>query len=60
LLQHELTGGVGVDGEATFDFLNALWEEVEQLRELRLAACDDDAPQRNALFSFSKKPSSLL
>ena len=24
-----------------------------------LAACDDDAPQRNALLSLSKKPSSL-
>ena len=29
-----------------------------QLCELGLAARDDDAPQRNALFSFSKKPSS--
>jgi hypothetical protein len=37
-----------------------LREEIQQLRELRLAACDDDAPQRNALFNLSKNPSSLL
>jgi hypothetical protein len=59
LPQRELAVVVGIDGEATLDLLDALREEVEQLCELGLAACDDDAPQRNALFSFSKKPSSL-
>src|SRR5207253_699011 len=51
---------VGIDSEAAVEFLDALREEVEQLRELGLAPGDDDAPQRNALFSLSKKPSSLL
>ena len=58
LAQRELAGVVGVDGEAAVDLLDALREELEQLRELGLAAGDDDASQRNALFSFSKKPSS--
>ena len=60
LAQPVLAQRVGVDGEAAVELLDALREEVEQLRELGLAACDDDAPQRNALFSLSKKPSSLL
>jgi hypothetical protein len=51
---------VGVDGEAAVDLLDALREDVEQLCELRLAAGDDDASQRNALLSFSKNPSSGL
>jgi hypothetical protein len=58
-LQQELACRVGVDGKAAVDFLDARRKEVEQLCELGLAARDDDAPQRNALFSFSKKPSSL-
>jgi cytosine/adenosine deaminase-related metal-dependent hydrolase len=59
LLERELPVGVGVDGEAALDLLDPLREEIEQLCELGLAAGDDDASQRNALFSFSKKPSSL-
>jgi hypothetical protein len=49
---------VGVDGVAAVDLLDADGEEIEQLRELELATGNEDAPQRNALFSFSKKPSS--
>jgi hypothetical protein len=60
LSQLVLAQRVGVDREAAVDFFNPLREEVEQLGELGLAACDDDAPQRNALFNLSKKPSSLL
>ena len=33
---------------------------MQQKQELRLAADDDVPLQRNALFSFSKKPSSGL
>jgi hypothetical protein len=58
--QPVLAQRVGIDGEAAVDLLDALWEEIEQLRELGLAAGDDDAPQRNALFSLPRKPSSLL
>jgi hypothetical protein len=60
IAQSALAVLVGVDGEAVVDLLDALREDVEQLRELGLAAGDDDASQRNALFSFSKKPSSAL
>ncbi len=59
LAERELAVAVGVDDETALDLLDPLREEIEQLRELGLAACDDDASQRNALFSFSKKPSSL-
>jgi hypothetical protein len=59
LAERELAVAVGVDGETALDLLDPLREAVEQLCELGLAACDDDPSQRNALFSFSKKPSSL-
>jgi hypothetical protein len=59
LSQPVLAQRVGIDSEAAVEFLNAMREQVEQLCELGLAACDDDPSQRNALFSFSKKPSSL-
>jgi hypothetical protein len=49
---------VGIDGVPAVDLLDADGEEIEYLRELELATGDEDAPQRNALFSFSKKPSS--
>jgi hypothetical protein len=61
-------GRVGVDGERAAGFLEALRMELEQLgRDLleRLGRSRDDDPpelaraQRNALFSFSKNPSSL-
>jgi outer membrane murein-binding lipoprotein Lpp len=58
--QRALAVVVGVDREAAVDFFDALGEDVQQLRELGLAAGDDDASQRNALLSFSKKPSSGL
>ena len=51
---------VGVDREGAVELLHALREEMEQEHELRLAADDDVPLQRNALFSFSKKPSSDL
>jgi hypothetical protein len=57
--QYPLAVGVGVDGEAAGDLLESLRKELEQLRELGLAAGDEDPSQRKALFSFSKKPSSL-
>jgi hypothetical protein len=50
---------VGVDGERAVEFLDTLREDVEQERELGLAADDDVAPQRNALLSLSKSPSDL-
>jgi hypothetical protein len=52
---------VGVDGVGAVELLDALREDVEQQRELGLAA-DDDVPleiQRNALLSLSKSPSDL-
>jgi hypothetical protein len=55
-----LAGVVGVDGVAAVDLLDADREQVEQLGELGLAPGYEDAPQRNALFSFSKKPSSAV
>ena len=58
--QHALPRRIGVHREAAFDLLEALRKELEQLRELGLAAADDDAPQRNALLIFSKRPSSAL
>jgi hypothetical protein len=48
---------VGVDRVGAVELLDALGEDVEQERELRLAADDDVAPQRNALLSLSKIPS---
>jgi hypothetical protein len=60
LAQRALARVVGVDGVPTGDLLDADGEDVEQLRELELATGDEDAPQRNALFSFSKKPSSAV
>jgi hypothetical protein len=60
LPERGLTGIVGVDGEAAVDLLDADGEDVEQLGELELATGNEDASQRNALFSFSKKPSSAL
>jgi hypothetical protein len=60
LAERGLAGVVGVDGEAAVDLLDADREDVEQLRELELATGDEDASQRNALFSFSKNPSSAL
>ena len=51
---------VGVDGEGAVELLDALREDVQEQRELGLAADDHVAVQRKALFSFSKKPSSAL
>ena len=53
-----LAGVVGVDGKATVDLLDPDGIDVEQLCELELAAGDEDTSQRNALFNFSKNPSS--
>ena len=50
---------VGVDGVRAVELLDALRKDVEQERELGLAADDDIAPQRNALLSLSKSPSGL-
>lgn len=48
-----------VDGERAVELFDALREDVEQERELGLAA-DDDVPfQRNALLSLSKSPPSF-
>jgi hypothetical protein len=55
-----LAGVVGVDGVTAVDLLDAHREQVEQLGELGLASGYEDAPQRNALLSFSKKPSSAV
>jgi hypothetical protein len=60
LAERALAGVVGVDREAALDLLDADGKDVEQLRELELATGDEDASQRNALFSFSKNPSSAL
>jgi hypothetical protein len=60
LPERGLAGVVGVDGKAAVDLLDADRKDVEQLCELDLAAGDEDASQRNALFSFSKNPSSAL
>ena len=50
---------LGVDGERAVELFDALGEDVEQERELGLAA-DDDVPfQRNALLSLSKSPPSF-
>jgi hypothetical protein len=50
---------LGVDGEPAVQLLDALGKDVEQERELGLAADDDVPPQRNALFSLSNSPSDL-
>src|SRR5207247_11024560 len=60
LAQSVLALSVGVDREAAVDLLDALREQIEQVCELELAAGDDDASQRKALLSLSKKPSSGL
>jgi hypothetical protein len=60
LTQRACTRLVDIDGEPVAELLDALREEVEQLRELALAAGDDDASQRKALLIFFKKPSSGL
>jgi hypothetical protein len=51
---------VGVDGVPAVNLLDALREDVEQERELRLAADDDVPSQRKALLSLSKSPPSAL
>jgi hypothetical protein len=53
-------GLVGVDREGAVELLDALRKDVQEQRELGLAADDDEPFQRKALFSFSKKPSSAL
>jgi hypothetical protein len=50
---------LGIDGVRAVELLDALREDVEQQRELGLAADDDVASQRNALLSLSKSPSDL-
>src|SRR5262252_4719656 len=50
---------LGVDGVRAVELLDALREDVEQERELRLAADDDIPSQRNALLSLPKSPSDL-
>jgi hypothetical protein len=49
---------VGVDRVGAFELLDALREDVEQQRELRLAADDDVPLQRKALLSLPRKPPS--
>jgi hypothetical protein len=51
---------VGVDRERAVQLLDALGEDVQQEQQLRLPTDDDISLQRNALFSLSKKPSSVL
>jgi hypothetical protein len=48
---------LGVDRVRAVELLDALREDVEQQRELGLAADDDVPSQRNALLSLSKSPS---
>ncbi|MGH2977110.1 MAG: hypothetical protein ACRDKC_01885 [Gaiellaceae bacterium] len=48
---------LGVHGERAVELLDALREDVEQKRELGLAADDDVALQRKVLLSLSKSPS---
>ena len=50
---------VGVDRVGAVELLDALREDVEQERELRLSADDDVPPQWNALLSLAKSPSGL-
>ena len=51
---------LGVDGVGAVELLDALREDVEQERELGLAADDDVPPQRKALLSLSKSPPSTF
>jgi hypothetical protein len=51
---------VGVDAVRAVELLDAFREDVEQERELRLAADDDVTLQRKALFSLPKSPPSAL
>jgi hypothetical protein len=61
MLAHDLLAlVVGVDRIPVAEILDTAREELQQLGELDLAARDDDAPQRNALLSLSKNPSSDL
>jgi hypothetical protein len=48
-----------VDGVGAVELLDSLREDVEQERQLGLAADDDVPSQRNALLSLSKSPSGL-
>jgi hypothetical protein len=50
---------VRVDGVGAVELLDSLREDVEQERQLGLAADDDVPSQRNALLSLSKSPSGL-
>ena len=47
-----------VHSERAVELLDSVGEDMKEERELGLAADDDEALQRNALLSFSKKPSS--
>jgi hypothetical protein len=61
MLAHDLLAlVVGVDRVAIAEVLDSAREELQQLGELELAARDDDAPQRNALLSLLKNPSSAV
>ncbi len=50
---------LGVDGIRAVELLDALREDVEQQRELGLAADDDEPLQWKALLSLPKSPSDL-
>jgi hypothetical protein len=50
---------LGVDGVRAVELLHALREDVEQERELGLAADDDEPLQWKALLSLPKSPSDL-
>src|SRR5262249_17530686 len=50
-------GLVGVDRVGAVELLDTFREDVEQERELRLAADDHVSPQWNALLSLAKSPS---
>ena len=50
---------VRIDGVGAVELLDSLREDVEQERELGLAADDDEPSQRKALLSLSKSPSDL-
>jgi len=50
---------LGIDGVRAIELLDALREDVEQERELRLADDDDEPLQWKALLSLPKSPSDL-
>src|SRR5207248_9978325 len=60
LAQGALPSLVGVDGVALVQLLHPVREQVEQQRELALAAGEDDSPdqRRKTPLSFSNRPSS--